>query len=179
MRSRIILKIVALVAIIMACSCHHKKLTEFKEIEVNGLYSLQMPWYLHSTDELMAFKSPGIQQYEDSVGKICLLVFDSLREDIGISTLRVFYDSMVANPVIDSAQITLAHLVKVDNDSTYQAEITGILNRNRVFSEIETIATPDRFYFIVAWAGLERRDELKPDMEKMLNSFKDISRSKK
>jgi hypothetical protein len=86
---------------------------------------------------------------------------------------------MVANPILDSAKITPAELVKVGDDSAYQSEITGIHNHVQIFGEIETIATKNRYYHMLAWSSLDRRDELKPDMNKMLTSFRDISHTKK
>lgn len=177
MRKPLITKTFALIAITMVfCCC--KKPTEFKEIEVPNLFSLQVPAYLKPTDKLLPFTASNIQQYRDSVGKVCLLVFDTSR-NAGIGTLRTFYDSMVASPVLDSAKITPVELVKVDNDSAYQSEITGIHNNVRVFGEIETIATTDRYYYMYIWSSLDRREELKPDMYKLLNSFHDISHPKK
>jgi len=177
MRKPILTKIVASLAIaIVFCCC--KKPTEFKEIEVPNLFSLQVPAYLKSTDKLIPFTASNIQQYQDSAGKICLLVFDTSRS-IEIGTLRTFYDSMIANPVLDSAKITPVESVNVDNDSAYRSEITGIHNDVRVFGEIETIATKNRYYYMLVWSSLDRREELKPDLYKMLNSFKDLSHSKK
>lgn len=156
-----------------------KKPTKFKEIDVNNLYSLQIPAYLNSTNKLLPFTASNIQQYQDSVGKICLLVFDTSRIGFEISTLKVFYDSMVANPVLDSSKITSPELSKVDNDSAYQSEITGIHNGIKVFGEIETIATKDRYYYMFSWSSLDRREQLKPDMNTILTSFHDISHLKK
>ena len=178
MKNRIIIRFIALIAITVIFS-YCKKPTEFKEIEVDNLFTLQVPVYLHPTNDLLPFNAPNIHQYEDSVGKICLLVFDTSKAGIGVSSLKTFYDSMVVSPVMDSARILPPQLVKVDNDSTYQTEITGIMNNVRVFSEIETIATKERYYFIQTWSSLDRRDKLKPDMLKMLNSFHDISHPQK
>lgn len=146
---------------------------------MNNLFSLQVPVYLHSTSDLLPFDDPNIHQYEDSVGKVCLLVFDSSRIGMEISTLKVFYDSMVTRPIMDSFKITPPELVTIDNDSAYQSEITGVFNKARIFSEIETIATKDRYYFIQTWSSLDRHDQLKHDMYKMLNSFHEISHLKK
>jgi hypothetical protein len=87
---------------------------------------------------------------------------------------------MVATPVMDSVKILSPELIKVDNgDSAYKSEITGILNHVKVFSEIEAIATKDRYYFMQTWSSIDRREDLKPEMYKMLNSFHDISHLKK
>jgi len=178
MRTRIITRLVVFISIGMVF-IYCKKPTEFKEIEVNNLFSLQVPVYFHSTNELLPFTASNIQQYQDSVGKICMLVFDTSRNGFEIGTLKTFYDSMVANPVLDSAKITSPVLAKLDNDSAYQSEITGIHNNVRVFGEIETIATKERYYYMLTWSSLDRREELKPDMYKILTSFHDISHLKK
>lgn len=156
-----------------------KKPTEFKEIEVNGLFSMQIPVYLHPTTELMPFTASNFHEYQDSVGKICLLIFDTSRMYIDIPDLKTFYDSMVAKTVMDSAMITPPKFLLVDNDSTYRTEIAGKHNGVWIFSEIETIATKDRFYNIVTWSSFARRDKLREDMLKMLNSFHDINHVKK
>ena len=169
----IFIAFILMVAVFSCC----KKPTKFKEIDVNNSYSLQVPAYLNSTDKLLPFTASNIQQYQDSVGKICLLVFDTSR--IGIGTLKTFYDSMVSNPVLDSVKITLPELGQIDNDSVYRSEITGIHNSIKVFGEIETIATKRRYYYLFSWSSLDRREELKPDMNTVLTSFHDISHQKK
>lgn len=178
MKKTVITRIFALCAI-AAMFSYCKKPTEFKEVEVNNLFTLQIPVYLHPTDDLVPFTSSNVQQYKDSNSKICLLVFDTARNGFEIHDLKTFYDSMVASPVMDSAVIVTAQLVKVDNDSTYQTEITGVINKKKVFSEIETIATKDRYYYIIMWASSDKPEQLKDDMVKLLNSFRDISHPKK
>jgi len=157
--------------------CYCKKPTKFKEIDVNNLYSLQIPAYLNSTDKLLPFTASNIQQYQDSVGKICLLVFDTSR--IGIGSLKTFYDSMVANPVLDSVKITPPQFSKVDNDSVYRSEIIGMHNSIKVFGEIETIATKGRYFYLFNWSSLDRREQLITDMNTVLTSFHDLSHQKK
>lgn len=177
-KNRRIIKLAALISLAFLFSfC--KKPTVFKEVEVNNLFSLQVPAYLHTTGDLLPVKASNISQYDDSVGNVCLLVFDTSRVGFEISTLRVFYDSMVATPVMDSARISPPELVKVDNDSAYQSEITGKHNNLKVFGEMVAVATKDRFYFMLTWSSLDRREQLKPDMYKMLYSFRDISHMKK
>src|ERR1700735_3785044 len=111
-----IILFIVLVAIVSLFS-YCKKPTEFKEIEVENLFSLQIPVYLHTTGDLMPANIPNIHQYDDSVGNVCLLIFDTSRVGFEITTLKTFYDSMVANPVMDSARIITPELVKIDNDS--------------------------------------------------------------
>ena len=156
-----------------------KKPTEFKEIEVNNIFSIQIPTYLHPTGDLLPITAANIHQYEDSAGKVCLMIFDTSRAGFEISSLKTFYDSMVANPVMDSTRMLEPQLVKIDKDSAFQSEITGKHDDTKLFGEMVAIASKERFYFILTWSSLDRRDELKPDIYKMLNSFHDISHLKK
>jgi hypothetical protein len=178
MRHPVVIRFFAFFAITVLFS-YCKKPTEFKEIEVNNLFTLQVPVYLHPTGDLMPDNIPNIHQYDDSIGNVCLLIFDTSRVGFEISTLKTFYDSMVANPVMDSARILAPELVKIDNDSAYQSEITGKHSNVRLFGELAAIASKNRFYFILTWSSLDRRDILKQDMYKILHSFHDISHLKK
>lgn len=178
MQNHKIIKLLALFGMVAMFS-YCKKPTEFKEIDVDNIFSLQVPVYLHPTDDLLPVTAANIHQYDDSAGKICLMIFDTSRAGFEISSLKTFYDSMVANPVMDSTRIIEPQLVKIDNDSAYQSEITGKHNQVRLFGEMVAIASKDRFYFILTWSSLDKREQLKPDMYKMLNSFHDISHLKK
>ncbi len=178
MKNSQITRLIALLGMVFLFG-YCKKPTEFKEIEVDSLFTLQVPVYFHSTRDIMPEDAPrNVHQYRDSVGEICMLIFDSTREDIGIPDLKTFYDSMVAQTNMDSVRIVSKSLIKIDNDSAFRAEITGIQNGQRIFTEIECIATKDRYYHIATWASLRRREEVSPDMIKMLNSFHDISHKK-
>jgi len=170
---------VAVLAMAVISFAYCKKPTEFKEIEVDNIFSIQMPAYLHPTGDLLPVTASNIHQYEDSAGKVCLMIFDTTREGFEISSLKTFYDSMVANPVMDSTRILEPQLVKIDNDSAYKSEITGKHNDTKLFGEMVAIASKERFYFILTWSDLNRREELRPDIDKMLNSFHDISHPKK
>lgn len=161
--------LVAMAALFSYC----KKPTEFKEIEINNQFLLEVPVYLHSTTDLMPDNVPHIHQYDDSVENVCLLIFDTARAGFEISNLKTFFDSMVAHPVMDSAVILAPELVKIDNDSAYQSEITGRHNNTRLFGEMVAIGSKDRFYFMLTWSSLDRRKELKYDMNKMLHSFRE------
>jgi hypothetical protein len=153
-----------------------KKPTQFKEVQVANLFSLQVPVYLNATAGDFPFPV-ALQYNSDSLG-VFLMVLDTNRAGINENTLKMYYDSMVSQPFIDSVQITKPQLAKVDNDSAYTSEMTGKENGIKVFYEIEAIATKQRYYTILTWAKLDKREALKPDMVKMLSSFRDISHKK-
>jgi hypothetical protein len=170
---------IAIVAMAAISFTYCKKPTEFKEVEIDNIFSIQIPTYLHPTVDLLPITATNIHQYDDSSGKVCLMIFDTSRDGFEISSLKTFYDSMVANPVMDSTRILEPQLVKIDNDSAYQSEITGKHGETKLFGEMAAIASKGRFYFIFTWSTLDKYQQLKPDMCKTLNSFHDISHLKK
>jgi len=153
-----------------------KKPTQFKEIQVANLFSLQAPVYLNATAGDFPFPV-ALQYASDSLG-VFLMVIDTSREGMNENNLKMYYDSIVSQPFIDSVKITKPQLVKVDNDSAYTSEMIGNTNGIKVFYEIEAIATKQRYYTILTWAKLDKKEALKPDMIKMLSSFRDISHKK-
>lgn len=154
-----------------------KKPTQFKEVQVTNLFTLQVPAYMSASSETYPF--PVELQYNSDSLQTFLMVMDTLRKGMNENTLKLYYDSIVNQPFIDSAKITLPQLIKVNNDSAYASEMTGIENGIKVFYEMEAIATKERYFMIITWGKLDKREELKPDMMKMLSSFCDISHKKK
>jgi hypothetical protein len=170
---KIIVALFCLSLLIIAC----KHSTTFKEIDISNRYSIQVPAYMHVTDELL----PGIAslQYENDSAKVYLLVIDTARAGMREGSLKAFYDSAVSQPALESAQISPAKFMKVDGDSAYTSEMTGSLNGStadsmKVFYKIEVLASKDRFYQVLMWTRQSKADELKADMEKVLSSFTDI-----
>jgi hypothetical protein len=153
-----------------------KKPTVFKEVQVGSLFTMQVPTYMTATSEAYPFHVT--MQYSNDSIPLYLMAMDTLRLGMNENTLKMYYDSIVSQPFIDSVKITAPALVKIGTDSAYTSEMTGIENGVRVFYELEAVATPERYFMVLAWAKLSQREELKPDMLKMLGSFSDISHKK-
>ena len=145
----------------------------FKEVQVNNLFTLQVPAYMSAGTGTYPF--PVAMNYNSDSAAVFLMVIDTLRKGMNENTLKMYYDSVVSQPFIDSAKITPAMLVKVNTDSAYTAEMTGVVNGVSVFYEMEAIATPERYFMLLTWGKKEKMESLKPDMVKMLGSFRDIS----
>ncbi len=153
-----------------------KKPTQFKEVQISNLFTMQVPTYMSAGEGNYPF--PVAMNYNSDSAATFLMVIDTLRKGMNENTLEQYYDSVVTQPFIDSAKISKRVLVKVNNDSAYTAEMTGSVNGVQVFYEMEAIATPDRYFMILTWGKKEKMESLKPDMVKMLSSFCDVSHKK-
>jgi hypothetical protein len=162
----------ALVALFSSC----KRPTQFKEVQVANMFSMQVPEYLNATTGDLPF--PVTLQYSNDSAQIFMMVMDTTRAGMNENTLKMYYDSIVSQPFIDSATITPPQLVKLNNDSAYTSEMTGKLHGIKVFYEMEAIATKQRYYMVLVWAKADKMNELKPDMLKVLSSFCDLSHKK-
>ncbi|HTA28335.1 MAG TPA: hypothetical protein VK809_11130 [Bacteroidia bacterium] len=153
-----------------------KKPTQFKEVQIGNLFTMQVPTYLNAGEGTYPF--PVAMNYSNDSAAVFLMVTDTLRKGMNENTLEQYYDSVVTQPFIDSAKISPRMLVKVNNDSAYTAEMTGSVNGVKVFYEMEAIATPERYFMILTWGKKEQMESLKPDMLKALGSFCDLSHKK-
>ncbi|HTB07200.1 MAG TPA: hypothetical protein VK806_09630 [Bacteroidia bacterium] len=181
MNSKNKIAVVAIALSMMVISCGHK--TTFKEIDINNQYTISVPAYMQVTNELL----PGIAslQYENDSAKLYLLVIDTARSGMREGSLKAFYDSAVAQPALESAQITPAKFKMLGGDSAYTSEMTGAISGQysgpapdsmKMFYKIEVVGSADRFYQILIWSQLSRAEDLKGDMDKVLASFHDIHR---
>jgi hypothetical protein len=153
-----------------------KKPTVFKEVQIGNLFTMQVPGYMSAGEGTYPF--PVAMNYNSDSAAVFLMVIDTLRKGMNENALKMYYDSVVNEPFIDSAKISPALLVKVNNDSAYTSEMTGVLNGVKVFYEMEAIATPERYFMILTWGKKDNMESLKPDMLKMLSSFCDLSHKK-
>ena len=150
-----------------------KKPTQFKEVQIGDLFTMQVPAYMSAAAGDVPFRVA--MNYTSDSAATFLMVMDTLRKGMNENTLRMYYDSMVSQPFIDSVKINPPTLVKLNTDSAYTSEMTGSVNGVKVFYEMEAIATPERYFMVLTWGKQEKMESLKPDMLKMLSSFRDIS----
>jgi hypothetical protein len=151
--------------------CKHP--TVFKEVQAPNMFTLQLPAYMHATNEL--FKGgKACMQYENDSAQLYLLVFDTTRKAIVVNTLNAFYDSIVANPDIKDPHISLPKYAMTNNDSSMSSEMTGIVDSIKTFYKIQVVATTPRFYYVLLWTRDDRKEALKEDLDKIMGSFSEI-----
>jgi hypothetical protein len=156
-------------------ACKHP--TVFKEIQSPGKYSLEIPAYMHATNELFGDNKTCLQYENDSM-QVYMLVFDTARKDLNEKSLKEYYDSIVAQPAVSGAVIASPKQVMVNGDTAMVTEMSAVLNKTPAIYKIEVIASSQRFYYILVWFRQDKKKEIMPDIEKMLGSFYDMNHIK-
>jgi hypothetical protein len=161
---------------IVMVSCKTKKPTVFIEHQVGEIFNIQIPTFMHASKQVSPFRT--VMQYENDSAKEFLMVFDTSRDGLHENTLRMYYDSIISQIDMDSARLKQPQFLMVNKDSAYKTEFSGTINGVKVYNDLETIATPDRFFTILVWGKLDNKEQLKEDMDRILSSFTDISHQK-
>lgn len=163
------------VAALWISGCKHP--TVFKEIQVPGKFTMQVPEYLHAASDLFGGATPTLQ-YESDSAQVYMLVFDTARKNLNEKTLKQYYDSLVSRPDVKAAHIQPPMPAMVNDDSALVTEMSAIQNNIPVFYRIEVIAGPERFYYILLWCRADKKRKTKADFDKVLGSFTDIYHKK-
>lgn len=153
-----------------------KRPTVFKEIQVPGKFTMQVPAYLHAANDLFNGVAPTLQ-YESDSAQVFMLVFDTARLNLNEKTLSDYYKAIV-KPDVKGAYISSPRPAMVNNDSALVSQMSAVQNNIPTFYRIEVIATPKRFYYILIWCRQDKKNKLKDDFDKILNSFTDINHDK-
>ena len=155
--------------------CKHA--TVFKEIQVPGKFTMQVPVYLHAASDLYSDASPTLQ-YESDSAMVYMLVFDTARENLNEKSLKDYYDAIVGKPDGNGTHITPPRPAMIKGDTALVSEMSAVQNNIPVFYRIEVIATPSRFYYILLWCRADKKNKMKGDFDKVLDSFTDIYHNK-
>ncbi|HXP52312.1 MAG TPA: hypothetical protein VN922_20325 [Bacteroidia bacterium] len=165
--------VILMCLVLMAC----KHPTTYKEVQSKkGLFTLQVPTYMSVTNDIF----PGISEVEyqnDSI-PLYIVAFDTSRNGLNETSLRAYYDSAEAHPTIDSAVLEQPKFLMINGDSAFTSKLTGSVNGVKFVYRIETLATPQRFFYILVWTKANKEKELEEVIEKILNSFHDINHTK-
>ena len=155
--------------------CKHK--TEFKEVQIPGKFTIQVPEYLRATNDLSGAAKPSMQYENDSL-KVYLLVFDTARQNLTESNLDAYYDSIAPREGENGAKLAAPMHTTVGGDSAIITEMEASINGTPTYHLFGTIATSARFYYVMMWCTKQKRDSFKEDFKKVINSFSDINHKK-
>lgn len=175
MRHKLFLFTVLLFLVIT--SCRHNPPVTFKEVQVPGKFSMQIPSYMEATTELFSGGKTVLQYQNDSL-KVYIIAFDTGRQYLNEKTLRQYYDSVAPRPNEMGASLDTAKYIKINGDSAIVVTMTASPSGSPAYYKIATIATPARFYYFMIWCPLAKKEEMKDTFDKVLNSFHDINHIK-
>lgn len=160
---------------LLLLGCKHP--TVFKEVQSKkGSFLLQVPTYMNVSNSIF----PDISQLEYRNDSIPLYVvgLDTSRDGLFEGSLMQFYDSAEAHPTIDSAVFDKPVKSLVNGDSAINAKLTGYVNGEKFIYHIETLATHDKFFYILIWTKASKDKDVSDDIDKILKSFHDINHGK-
>jgi hypothetical protein len=163
----------AIVAGLIITACKHPHITVYKEVQVPGKFTIQLPEYLHATTGIFNEGRPSLQYGNDSLN-VYMMVFDTGRQNLNEKTLEQYYDSIVPNSSDSGVIIARPKYEIVNKDSVMTTNMLASNNGSAAYYRIETVAAPTRFYYLMIWCKMNKKDSLNDDFGHVLASFKDI-----
>lgn len=162
--------------------------TTYREIKFNDLYTMELPSYMRSTDDL---NSDASMQYMSEDESKYIIVLDESIEDLEylFEELADEYDSK--NDLFDNyIQLQLEDLQSdfnfISEDEFVESTIGGKrLMRKRIIAEQDDIETPmavqlgfiegeETIYFIMTWSPRIMEDVFKEDQIRMIESLREL-----
>jgi hypothetical protein len=165
-----------LIALFTFNSCKHE--TVFTEVKVNNRYSLSVPDYMQPCTDL--HKDASLQ-YQNIDKDIYTLVIDEKKKTMQDYSLDYDIDTYFNNIAsqgfsenIKDGKVSIPGRQQINGHKALIAEITGKIEENEVYYKLGLIETPYEFYQILVWTRAQNKEELAPDITKMIESFQEL-----
>lgn len=168
--------LVSIVLLLWISSC--KKETTFKEVKVNDRYSISIPDYLQPCVDLHKDAS---FQYQNTDRDIYAFVIDERKKTMANYDLdydiNLYFKNIASQPfsqTLKNGKVSEPEHKKVDGHEALVSEITGSVDGIDVYYKMEVVETPYAFYQILTWTRADKKEEFEPDMDTMIESFKEL-----
>lgn len=165
---------IAIFTLISSC----KKETAFKEVKVNERYAISIPDYLQPCVDLHADAS---FQYQNTDKDIYAFVIDERKKTMASYDLdydiNLYFENIASQPfheIIKNGKVSPPKKEKIDGHDALVSEITGSVDGIEVYYRMGVIETPYAFYQILTWTRADKKEEFQPDMNTMIESFKEL-----
>jgi hypothetical protein len=162
--------------IILLSSCHRD--TTYTESKVNNRYAISIPDYMQPTTFLHKDES---FQCADTLKDFYAIVMDEKKktlENYGMSfTLDTYFTNITKQPfltTIKNGKVTTPIKDTISGNKALLAEITGTVKNAEVYYRMAIIETPAAFYQILVWTKADKKQEMLPEMNKIIHSFKEL-----
>jgi|GEM_PF-601479 len=164
---------VAIVSLISSC----KQETTFKEVKVNEHYSISTPEYMQPCADLHKDAS---FQYQNTDKDIYAIVIDERKKTMANYNLDYdlrSYFTTASQPILETikdGKMSAATEKKINGNNALVSEINGKFDDIDAYYKIGIIETPYAFYQILTWTRADKKAEFEPDMDSMIESFKEL-----
>ncbi len=157
-------------------SCKHE--TVFTEVKVNNRYSMSIPDYLQTCTDLHKDAS---MQYQNVEKDIYAMVIDEKKKTMQDYSLDYDIDTYFNNIAsqgfadnIKDGKVSIPGRQEINGHKALIAEVTGKIENNEVYYKLGLIETPYEFYQILVWTRASNKENLEPDIIKMVESFQEL-----
>lgn len=145
--------------------------TDFNEILIDNLYSVEVPDYLKKTDIINGEAS---LQMMDESKRLYLLVINEAKTET-VFEYNEYFDKMqerfelqLSNlEIIDKKDLVINGL---NSKYTY---LQGVMNGQPMYGKIYLIDGEKYFHQLITWTGLDNNKYFENDMSEIIDSFKE------
>lgn len=157
----------------------------FNTIQINNLYSIDVPDFLVKTNSL---NDEASLQYENTAKEYYVIVIDEdkhdflealnneLNEDEAYTIEEVLepYSYLQFTTFANEDQYYDFEYIDVNGLNGQQLDITNYFESLNVFYKMACIEGNDNLYFVVTWTLESYKDKHNDSMQKIIDSFKEI-----
>jgi hypothetical protein len=168
------MRILFLLLMLSLASCspgHH-------EVKVNDLYAITLPADMKPVADL--HEDASLQQ-SDASRPLYVVVIDESKEEMQKHELdydlEIYFENIVSRKLVESLpEVSIAPPRKTTlaGASALVTDVTGKTASEDIYYKIAVIETPNAFYQVLTWTQGAKRKEMEPEMEKIVNSFREL-----
>ena len=153
-----------------------------KTVTVDNRYSISIPSFLIKTTSL---NNDASLQYQNTWKVFCVIVIDEPKSDFGKALVNNDLADLYSNDFTGYSELLLAGIERnffifqkpeftetfVNDMPARLVTIAGHIAGNGVFCSFAFIEGKDRYYQIMAWTSLDKKDQYKERMNKIIYSL--------
>lgn len=160
---------IAIILCLSVWSCTNDE--AFHNVQVNDLYSIDLPMYLDSTAE---FNADASLQYVNKDKAVYIMVIDQDKAEWDSKvSIDEYFDLVSAQFVRDTADAFLPDIREVNGLKSLQTEATGMENTHKIYYKLAVVESNSHFYQILAWTLLKQKEEYAGDLQRVIDSFEE------
>jgi hypothetical protein len=156
--------------------CKHE--TVFTDVKVNNRYSIAVPDYLQPCTDLHKDAS---MQYQNIERDVYAMVIDEKKitiQDYNLDyDIDTYFNNITSRGFADNikdGKVSIPGRQEIHGNKALVADVTGKIENNEVYYKLGLIETPYEFYQILIWTKAQNKEDLEPDMVKMVESFQEL-----
>jgi len=172
-----IMKKILIFAFTLFCVISYAQKTTFKEVKGNGNFIVQVPDYMSNDtslnkDAAISYSNPKEEMY-------LIVITDSKKalKDAGINYTVDSYFAFASKNIesmVTSSNVTEPKKSKINGNAALVSIITGKFGELGVYYKLGIVESKEHFYQVLTWTLDSYKTKFDKDMDKMINSLKEL-----